>query len=402
MKTIMKKMIMKVMKIMKLMKMNFMLNFKLNFILSICVAFCISNLLFADDDLPDELKQIREYFNNPPAITNLTFVMTNYISPYAFRDMNEVRKATKLFGFDPTKPTVNYRAYSYDPAIPGIVYRSFPAKYFKDHVLQDLTILTNLPDYHSEIPNFDVGSIHYGGRSNDVWWTATPHESSSLSFLILTNSPDGLRQWATNDTTQDISFQAAVHGDGSIFSHFGFGMFEAGSWKVEHDHSHSNLFKWRGISSRAGAIGGNLWHTNDNQWIIDWRTNLPKRELTIRLKWDLESKMPKQFFAVKLFKDEDGNDHEGIYQSFTKVNSPMIWWKDYPDAFGFSYHTNAVNSHGNSFVFYTVQGERIPIPLGQAIMPANNRPFSSGFLKFILFIFTFGCILFFVCRRARL
>ena len=81
-------------------------------------------------DLPEELRQMRDYFNNPPALTNVTYVVTNYITPEIFTSIADMQRAMRSAEFNFGQQTVDYYGYSYDPELPGSILRSLPGDLF--------------------------------------------------------------------------------------------------------------------------------------------------------------------------------------------------------------------------------------------------------------------------------
>ena len=84
-------------------------------------------------NLPEELQQMRDYFNNPSALTNVTYVVTNYITPAVFTSIADMQRAMRSAEFNFDQQTVDYYGYSYDPKLPGSILRSLPGDLFQNH-----------------------------------------------------------------------------------------------------------------------------------------------------------------------------------------------------------------------------------------------------------------------------
>ena len=95
------------------------------------------------EDLPEELRQMRDYFNNPPALTNVTYVVTNYITPEIFTSIADMQRAMRSAEFNFGQQTVDYYGYSYNPELPRSILCSLPGDLFQNHILHDRSILTN-------------------------------------------------------------------------------------------------------------------------------------------------------------------------------------------------------------------------------------------------------------------
>ncbi len=342
-------------------------------------------------DLPGDLRQMRDYFNNPPALKNITYVVTNYITPVAFTSiaaMQRVQRAMRSTEFNFGQQTVDYYGYSYDPELPGSVLRSLPGDLFQNHILQDRTILTNdakLITEYQRIP-------YFMGRSNHVWWQAVHTPITGLRFDVLTNSIDGL--WHTGPETRPSSvFRDSFFGFGTTFNHFDFGLFRPGTWNIQ--RKDANLFEWSGETARSGKIKGTIWPTN-NQWVMH---SNPPWEITRHIEWDREARLPRTISVIH------NDNHAQLYRTLTRVDTPMVWWEDYPEAFHYNYHTNAGIRKGNEIEFFLSDGSRISNysqryydSLKESKTMKNRR---IQFYRFLLFVTIAGGIGFLLWRRAQ-
>ena len=346
-------------------------------------------------DLPEDLRQMRDYFNNPPALKNITYVVTNYSVPFIFSNREEFREAVETHGLNPTKPTVSYRVYSYDSELPGILCRQFPPKLFNS-ILRDYTILTNDQVLHEHISLAEYYSpvYRFTGRSKNTWWKAVPELKVGLYFNVLEDSANGVFY---DDNKKNHTFLWDLHGDSTLPLHFGYGLFEPGTWKIKAKNS-DNSFEWSGTSTTAGIISGSIWPTN-NQWIMEGTGAPPGRRLTTRIEWDGEARMPREFFTVH------PEHHEGIHNSLTRINTLVNWHEDYPEAFHYSYHTNSGIKYGNLIQQIALDGSRTTNfdELAENRVKAKNAMASRvRFYRFLLFVTTVGVIGFLLYRRAQL
>lgn len=337
-------------------------------------------------NLPGELRQMRDYFNNPPALTNITYVVTNYITPEIFTSIADMQRAMRSAEFNFGQQTVDYYGYSYDPELPGSILRSLPGDLFQNHILHDRSILTNDAKLLTEYQRLPF----FMGRSNHVWWNAVHTPITGLSFDVLTNSTDGL--WRMDPEKEPSPFfRDSLLGVGTTFSHFGFGLFEPGTWRIQ--KKDEDLFEWSGKTARSGEIGGMIWSTN-NQWVMH---SNPPWEITRRIEWDSQSRLPRTISVIH------NDNHAQLYRTLTRVDTPMVWWELYPEAFHYNYHTNAGIRKPNEIEFFLIDGSRISNYSKRhydSLQESKAMSRRVQFYRFLLFMAIVGGTGFFLWRRA--
>lgn len=110
-----------------------------------------------------------------------------------------------------------------------------------------------------------------------------------------------------------------------------------------------DLFEWSSKTARSGKIGGAICPTN-NQWMMD---SNPPWEITCRIDWDKKASLPRTISVIH------NDNHAQLYRTLTRVDTPMVWWELYPEAFHYNYHNNAGIRKPNEIKFFLSNGSTL-------------------------------------------
>lgn len=80
---------------------------------------------------------------------------------------------------------------------------------------------------------------------------------------------------------------------------------------------------------------------------------LPTKEFTRRIEWDSQSRLQRIISVIH------NDNHAQLYRALTRVDTPMVWWKLYLEAFHYNYHINTEIRKPNEIEFFLSDGSKI-------------------------------------------
>ena len=113
---------------------------------------------------------------------------------------------------------------------------------------------------------------------------------------------------------------------------------------------------------------------------------LPTREFTRRIEWDSQSRLQRIISVIH------NDNHAQLYRTLTRVDTPMVWWKLYLEAFHYNYHTNMEIRKPNEIEFFLSDDSKISNYSSARLVLLGTRNHRWPFLiRFLVFRIGFRC-----------